>query len=580
MENSAIFALMKSYSLIGILLLWLLASCKQAPTTIIGGQMLVSASDTALSLAGVDSVMQQWPDSALTLLLDCRDGVHTVSTEPTDRHYYELLLAEALYKNDSAQANRKELQQAMAYYDSLCSCKDVARNASTIAFLDARAHYMNGVGYYENDNTVEACKEYMKALDVMKSHFEEKELMGYKAKIMALTYTRLAMLFSDLYLHEQAIYFARISLPYYHYQNSPTWQISRMLYEIGCNYDIIDQLDSADYYYQYALIVLNDTNSLAYKDIVTLRSIMSYKMGNQQDSILSQLYHLLNQSISETEYLSRCLTIGEVYYHEKQFDSAWYYLNNVYTQTNSIASKKQAAEWLQRICEINGWDSKIYEYIHFLAPFANQEENTSATKSQLTELYNTFRQNNLERQHRHIIRKGMTWTIAVLGGLLILMLIITLLYHQNKKKLIHFQNNNLEENKTPSKALDLYTAFLEEPVCQEILLSIQGENIKRSATPKDYSNLILSDGQLQQLAITVNHYFGPFENQLEQHGIKVNNTMVSLCHLYLLGIDEKQAAILLNRDYSSISRYGKKLKTTFNTQENLTVFFRNFVINW
>ena len=70
-------------------------------------------------LAAIDSVMQQRPDSALALLLDCRDGVRTVSTDPTDRHYYQLLLSEALYKNDSTQANRKALQQAMAYFDSL-----------------------------------------------------------------------------------------------------------------------------------------------------------------------------------------------------------------------------------------------------------------------------------------------------------------------------------------------------------------------------------------------------------------------------------------------------------------------------
>ena len=154
MENSAIFALMKPYSLIGVLFLWLLASCKQAPTTIIGGQMLVSASNTALSLADVDSVMQQWPDSALTILLDCRDGVHTVFTDPTDHHYYELLLAEALYKNDSAQANRRELQQALAYFDSLAFTLSDNTHAfwrhcgldpqspdlnDNIIFLDARA---------------------------------------------------------------------------------------------------------------------------------------------------------------------------------------------------------------------------------------------------------------------------------------------------------------------------------------------------------------------------------------------------------------------------------------------------------
>jgi uncharacterized protein with PIN domain len=42
-------------------------------------------------------------------------------------------------------------------------------------------------------------------------------------------------------------------------------------------------------------------------------------------------------------------------------------------------------------------------------------------------------------------------------------------------------------------------------------------------------------------------------------------------------MDEKQTAILLNRDYSSIKRYEKKLKNAFETQENMVSFLRNHV---
>ena len=187
------------------------------------GTSLPSAASPQLQ--AIDSVMQQWPDSALALLLDCRDGVHTVSTDPTDRHYYQLLLSEALYKNDSVQRNRKALQQAMAYFDSLvCGApppplkggaqragdsKKISNPTPNLAFLDARAHYINGVGYYERDSVVEACAEYLKTLEVMEGHFEERELVGKKAQFMALTSTRLTELFSDFYLHNQTIYFGK-----------------------------------------------------------------------------------------------------------------------------------------------------------------------------------------------------------------------------------------------------------------------------------------------------------------------------------------------------------------------------------
>ena len=578
---------------IGLSFLCIMAACnskKQVPEPVEGPSSELSA---------IDSLMWSQPDSALLRLLPwfdtcCRDAARHISTATAyNRHYANLLLSELLYKNYYPQTNRTELQQALAYLDSVTMLADThgvslqprprrdARRAfaQNIAFLDARAHYINGVGYYENDSAVPACKEYMKALEVMEEHFEEKELVGHKAQFTALTYTRLSMLFSDMYLHEQAIYFAQMSLPYYQGQDTPSWYLARMNSEIGINYDIMDQLDSADFYYQNALMVLNDTNCLVYKDIVTLRSFLSYKKGAEQDSILPQLYRLLNLSDSEMEYLSRCLTIGEVYYHEKQYDSACHYLSNVYDHTSSIASKKQAAEWLKNMYDIQGKESEMHEYAHFLAPFANQEENTSTTKSQLTELYNIFKQNILEQQHRQAMQKSTTRTIIVIIGLLIVILVITLLYHRNKKKLRLFESDKSDERGIRSKAWDNYTTFMEEPVCQNIIQSVRGENIKRLATPKDYPNLVLSDEQLQQLTFTVNHYFDPLEYHLEQHGIKASPIMVSLCHLFLLGIDEKQAAILLNRDYSSISRYVKKLKMAFETQENLTVYFRNLMLN-
>ncbi|MBP5573928.1 MAG: hypothetical protein J6X40_07160, partial [Bacteroidales bacterium] len=137
----------------------------------------------------IDSLMWTQPDSALNQLIQYYDTV-------SDRHYANLLLAELLYKNYYEQTNRTELLKAVAYYDSL-SCP----------FLAARAHYINGVGYYERDSVVLACEEYLKAVEIMEEHFAEKELVKQKAQFMALTYTHLCGLFSDQYLHEQAIYF-------------------------------------------------------------------------------------------------------------------------------------------------------------------------------------------------------------------------------------------------------------------------------------------------------------------------------------------------------------------------------------
>jgi hypothetical protein len=188
-----------------------------------------------------------------------------------------------------------------------------------LAFLDARSHYINGVGYYENDSMVEACKEYMKALEVMENHYKEKKLVGHKAQFMALTYTRLTDLFSDSYLPEQAVFFAQISLSYYSLFNAPLWHIARMLNEIGSNYEIKGEYDNAELYYSQGLDLLTDTNNLVYRDIAAHLAFLSYKNeATKKSSALKQLNSLMARSQSDKEYLARCAVVGEIYYYEKQ----------------------------------------------------------------------------------------------------------------------------------------------------------------------------------------------------------------------------------------------------------------------
>ena len=207
-------------------------------------------------MVAVDSLMWRQPDSALALLLPWFDSV-AVPVE-YDLHYAHLLLSELLYKNYYEQTNRAELLQSEAYFDSISliinnhpripwsHCGPSFRECGTqspqtkdnIAFLAARAHYMDGVGHYECDSLVPACREYLKALGIMEGHFGEKELTGHRALFMAYAFSRLTDVYSDLYLHDQAIYFSRRSLEYYQRLEVPSWYTARMLCEIGAHYNI------------------------------------------------------------------------------------------------------------------------------------------------------------------------------------------------------------------------------------------------------------------------------------------------------------------------------------------------------
>ncbi len=106
------------------------------------------------ALAGIDSLMWRQPDSAFVLLQGFVVGPEVETLDTFDWHYCQVLISELLYKNYKQQSNRNDLLRAVDFFDSLTSGNTGAYPRSvtlrkSYVFLDARAHYINGVGFYE-----------------------------------------------------------------------------------------------------------------------------------------------------------------------------------------------------------------------------------------------------------------------------------------------------------------------------------------------------------------------------------------------------------------------------------------------
>ena len=354
--------MIKRFGIIGCLVLLMLACAKPVP----------SVWEASPKLAAIDTLMQSQPDSALTLLLD----------STMDDPYYQLLVSEALYKNDYAQANRTELLDAMAYFDSIHD-----------PFLSARCHYMNGVGYYEMDSVVPACEEYMKAVQTMEEHYTEKELVGLKAKYLALAYTKLTVLFSDQYLHEQALYLGKQALHCFYKYDAEPLHVSWVLYQIGLHYDMMEQSDSALFYYDKAMAFLQDSTSLAYRDISTTKAYLSYRMGKDASAIILKLKNLYLDSESEEERLARAHIIGEIYYQEKGLDSAAQYLNMVFDSDSPFSDntlKTKIAQQLQEAYLLKDQPLLTNKYTEYLSQHATTGVEQAMLHSHLNLLYSDF----------------------------------------------------------------------------------------------------------------------------------------------------------------------------------------------
>ena len=347
------------------------------------------------TLEGIDSLMWKEADSALKVMMEFAGSEAADGMDAFEGHYCQVLIAELLFKNYYGQSNRTEVLKAVHYFDSIVGMdgadargKADARGASVQgrdAFLAARAHYINGVGYYERDSLIEACEEYLNALRMMESHFAENELVDKKAQFMALTYNRLLDLFSEQYMQEPAIYCGKQGLIYTRIAPTSPYGASNVFYRIGKQYDKLKVVDSTVYYYDKALELLPDRNNMIYRDIVSSRALFDFLFHNDTIAALDSLKSMAAQAENETERLNRYRTIGSVYYGFEQYDSATVYLEPVLGKFG----KREiiAARLLHDIAMIEGDTVKANQYALILAEKGATAANSQARASQLNDMF-------------------------------------------------------------------------------------------------------------------------------------------------------------------------------------------------
>ena len=438
----------KCLNVIGILLVLLLFPyCGRQDA----GQMEGNGSSAHAALAGIDSMMWRQADSAFVLLQEFVVGPEAEELDTFDGHYCQLLISELLYKNDYEQTNRKELLQAVSYFDSLvCGAPPLQRGAGglktpqfpdlndNITFLTARAHYINGVGYYESDSIVQACAEYLKTLELMESHFEDKALIDHKARFMALTYGRLGEMFNEQLLAEPAIVCYKQALYYCKREPTSIYGIPVLLYNLGIQFDVANQKDSAAFYYDKALANMPDFDNLHYRDLMANKTIFAfYNLDYNSDSIIKSLKHLVALSADEKEKTTRLLTLGNILFEDKQYESSRMYLETVFEQQDDITSKIMAAENLSVICQMAGDSIEAQKYASFLAGFTMSEIEKKKDVSKINEMFKNYLTQKQEKQARFEREKAVKKALEIIIpiAVVVALVIFIVLKHRSKKLL-------------------------------------------------------------------------------------------------------------------------------------------------
>ena len=596
----------------------------------------------SLELSAIDSLMWRQPDSALAQLQRFAISPAADSLDEFNGHYCQLLVSELLYKNYKPQSNRDELLQAVDYFDSIVAADEAdthkadKRGASLRernVFLDARAHYINGAGYYDQGDVMNACAEYLKALELMEGCYEGKALIGKRAQFMANTCNRLGDLFSEQFMMESSITCYENALVYCKISPTSPTGVSNILYRIGKQYDKMNEIEKAQSYYDQALENMAVTDNMVYRNIVASKALCDYKMKEDVTHALDELNHVLIQANTENERLNRSLTIGGIFFYENNYDSALKYLEPVYENLKA-GLQKQAASYLYIIYDLQGNRKQADSLMRFLTNCKKPEGENKALVSKLEDMYKGYQNQKQEKQAEASRKKAVKKIVGVIFFMVIAVaLVIFFIMRVKNKKMMELQQTEvakkmeekdkahkeeverirLETDKTMKekekqierekqtrqrekeklqqglqqreaqvnaleKALNLQreemelrrAAFLKESICQKINDCIRSQNITVRNSAKH--NIVFTEEDAAALKASVLRHYPNFESVLLSKDATMSGDDLQLCQLYLLGLDERQIAVLQYKSYSAIKKRANMLKALLGIEESLQTY--------
>ncbi|MBR4155292.1 MAG: hypothetical protein IKU01_01125, partial [Bacteroidales bacterium] len=376
-------------------------------------------------------------------------------------HESQIRIADSLYKNYLPQYNFDEVKAAMEFYDSIRNEELAIRNYgrrkaipnSTFLIPNyqcAKAHYYHAVGLTEKDDIVGACEHYLIALEIMEEMMANDKSLKAKGKksvdnpenyekirFIYLIHTRLGEIFYDANYCDISIANNKKALNYSNNLNN-TLSTARTYKYIGNSYQLLNNVDSALYYYNKSLKTSENTNNKL--DVEKCIAQIMYFHKYEFDSAFMILKNNLNKIDNENVKYSYHYTLGNMYYNNKSYDSALYYLEE--SLDNNIITKKLAfTTTLSAIYDsIGDYEKKAY-YDNLSSKLFFNNINKEVDKSKLQVLYNDYNERKADKEITTAKKKARNKIIAISIIVLVVVTFVIIYIRYNHKK----QNDKLKK---------------------------------------------------------------------------------------------------------------------------------------
>ena len=585
--------------------------------------------------------------------------------------YYESQIrkADSLYKNYLPQYNFDEVKAAMEFFDSLRLSKTTDNSQQTtdfvhrifpnkrqrtmgtvpepvdgttlgastssataysrtvdccplsVDFICAKAHYYHAVGLTEKDDIVGACEHYLIALEIMEEDDVIKRLRDTKthrrkAKIncnlnkddyekvrfIYLIHTRLGELYYDANFCDISLLNYKKALCYSIISRNDI-SIARTIKCIGHIFQLSNVADSALYYYNKSQnSSIDDINKL---DVEKCIAQILFNKGEKDSAymLLKKNLHLINDNV---KYSYHC-TLGNMFYIDKEYDSALYYLEKSLDE-NIITQKIAFTTKLSSIYDsLGNYEKKAY-YDNISLKLLINSTNIEIDKSKLQTLYDEY--NKRKAENIKATTKKRTIILSSTIAIIIFSIIIAIIYNHKKhryklseeikakdKHIKHNEfKNALIEGKIKSKNIELQQKDkqiksqqlkiaelqsklenrkdnLKEYYQSEICVKILNEINELSKANKMTSDLKpLSQEEFVMLFQSANLHLGEFiKNLSDKYPSFKKDDVYYLC-LVAINLNDRQIAALFNVTYNAVRSRRKKICSYLDIDINENIY--------
>ncbi|MCQ2315054.1 MAG: hypothetical protein MJZ56_07820 [Bacteroidales bacterium] len=577
-------------AIVAILCLLILPCCRFSPFPSDGK----SLHNTVLKT--ITDTMTANPDAALDMIVSLSDTLDETHLSKTEYYEYQILVAEALYKNDFRQTNDSAVTAAAVFYDSLAL--KYPKNIDVI-FYKARAHYYKGVGEQERELAAEAFGDFLSALEALDMINYEKEERYDIRHFKALTYNRLAGITRLYEINNISIELYSLANEIY-LKEKMFNSLAKGKYQIALIYNKIneDSLAFLSIFDADSLLTLSGREDIRLSECIARTKAMILYNNGMQDEARVIILSLINSSNEETSMIS-CGMLADIYYNESQYDSAIYYYERYFGMHKF--SRMDAARRIIEICNITGDKEKAAQYAPYLAEDTADEIALTSVKNEIVAAYGRY------LADREVARKSHLWRtlIAVLVCITVVITIAAMVFgtvrrRRHKREIAQRDTDvftltgkvceaavandamqqrieSLEGELEMARRRDvpfgeLMERLLENRVCRHVA-AIRDDSIIKTANK--YPEYELNEREQRRLIDAVDSVFGDFTLKMRhRHPRLTADDSVYLC-LYLIGLDERHAAAVTGKTYNAVWNRSKRLHEIFGSEKEMREIMRD-----